>query len=287
MAKTCDMCGTKLGMFDSKYSTLNGCLCGQCVGQTTEEMYPGSSVILEILSQNIARHTSDNLRDAIDESIAQQGGTDAEAYLNNQIVIQQQAQEELMLPDANYSVGELIKFDDSARKLSVVDRVRAWYESYHYTSIPYDNIIGYELLEDGGSIIKGGLGRAVAGGLLFGGVGAVVGGVTGKKTGKPTCTNLQVKIVLTNSSEPAHYLTLINTETKKDSFIYKQYYKDAQDICSKLEGIMQENQHQNNTQTVSAASDPAEELRKYKSLLDDGIISQEEFDAKKKQLLGL
>ena len=33
--------------------------------------------------------------------------------------------------------------------------------------------------------------------------------------------------------------------------------------------------------------DDAEELRKYKKLLDDGIITQEEFDAKKKQLLGL
>ena len=31
----------------------------------------------------------------------------------------------------------------------------------------------------------------------------------------------------------------------------------------------------------------ADELRKYKKLLDDGVISQEEFDAKKKQLLGL
>ena len=31
----------------------------------------------------------------------------------------------------------------------------------------------------------------------------------------------------------------------------------------------------------------ADELIKYKELLDDGIISQEEFDAKKKQLLGL
>lgn len=29
------------------------------------------------------------------------------------------------------------------------------------------------------------------------------------------------------------------------------------------------------------------ELRKYKQLLDDGIITQEDFDAKKKQLLGL
>ena len=32
---------------------------------------------------------------------------------------------------------------------------------------------------------------------------------------------------------------------------------------------------------------PAEELKKFKELLDMGIISQEEFDAKKKQLLGL
>ena len=33
--------------------------------------------------------------------------------------------------------------------------------------------------------------------------------------------------------------------------------------------------------------DVTSELRKYKSLFDDGIITQEEFDAKKKQLLSL
>lgn len=38
---------------------------------------------------------------------------------------------------------------------------------------------------------------------------------------------------------------------------------------------------------TAPAADPTAELRKYKSLLDDGIISQEEFNAKKKQLLGI
>ena len=33
--------------------------------------------------------------------------------------------------------------------------------------------------------------------------------------------------------------------------------------------------------------DAAEEIRKYKQLLDEGILTQEEFDAKKKQLLDL
>ena len=39
--------------------------------------------------------------------------------------------------------------------------------------------------------------------------------------------------------------------------------------------------------TVEVKSSNADELKKYKELLDDGVITQAEFDAKKKQLLGL
>lgn len=39
--------------------------------------------------------------------------------------------------------------------------------------------------------------------------------------------------------------------------------------------------------TVVASQSNAEELKKFKDLLDSGVITQEEFDAKKKQLLGL
>ena len=38
---------------------------------------------------------------------------------------------------------------------------------------------------------------------------------------------------------------------------------------------------------TSTHADPAEELRKYKQLLDDGIITQEDFDKKKTMLLGI
>lgn len=41
-----------------------------------------------------------------------------------------------------------------------------------------------------------------------------------------------------------------------------------------------------NAPTVAALS-PADEIKKYKELLDMGVITQEEFDAKKRQLLGL
>ena len=42
-----------------------------------------------------------------------------------------------------------------------------------------------------------------------------------------------------------------------------------------------------NTINVTAQQSNADELKKYKELLDNGIITQEEFDAKKKQILGL
>ena len=40
-------------------------------------------------------------------------------------------------------------------------------------------------------------------------------------------------------------------------------------------------------QNSVVSQDNADDLRKYKVLLDDGVITQEEFDAKKKQILGM
>ena len=57
---------------------------------------------------------------------------------------------------------------------------------------------------------------------------------------------------------------------------------DLKDI-SEEEMKAEQSKLSNKVDSVSSA----DELRKYKQLLDDGIITQEEFDAKKKQLLGL
>ena len=53
---------------------------------------------------------------------------------------------------------------------------------------------------------------------------------------------------------------------------------------------MRKNSVVHNVQPASVVinnSSNADELKKYKELLDMGVISQEEFDAKKKELLGL
>lgn len=48
-----------------------------------------------------------------------------------------------------------------------------------------------------------------------------------------------------------------------------------------------DNDKTNTKEKLNKAIDPVAEIRKYKELMDDGIITKEEFDEKKKQILGI
>lgn len=68
--------------------------------------------------------------------------------------------------------------------------------------------------------------------------------------------------------------------------------KNSEQIHAAISKLLMERQESSKkeTRTVVKQEIPqsnAEELRKYKELFDMGVISKEEFDAKKKQLLGL
>lgn len=152
----------------------------------------------------------------------------------------------------------------------------------------YDDIVDFELIEDDSSVIKGGVGSAIAGGILFGGVGAIVGGATGKKKLNQACTNLMIKITINNMAAPVEYIKLISSTTNKNSMIYRSAYQDAQEIISLLQLICnQRNTMSDTTKESAQQSSPADEIYRYKALMDNGIITEEEFKAKKKQLLGL
>ena len=106
----------------------------------------------------------------------------------------------------------------------------------------YSDVLDYELFEDGDILVKGGIGRAIVGEALFGTIGAIVGGMTGQKF-KEVCTKLQIKITLNNIDNPTEYITLLSTETKKDSFIYKAAYNSAQEILSMFAIMCNMNEH--------------------------------------------
>ncbi|HYF83339.1 MAG TPA: DUF4429 domain-containing protein [Clostridia bacterium] len=66
------------------------------------------------------------------------------------------------------------------------------------------------------------------------------------------------------------------------------FSKKDNDLVSRIKDKIEELKTSlNKTGTVINSLSPADEIKKYKELLDDGIITEEEFNKKKKDLLGL
>src|SRR5690625_7856669 len=127
--------------------------------------------------------------------------------INNAIKAQDNNLNELDEFKPTKKIGRWIEFDDNKQQWLIPSPILG--KINKSTVYNYNDIIGFELLEDGESLSKGGLGRALAGGALFGGVGAVVGGITGKRKNKGVCTSLRIKITLKDKSNPAEYIDFI------------------------------------------------------------------------------
>lgn len=206
------------------------------------------------------------------------------ADINAAISVREAKTEELNSFNATKKIGSYIEFDDDQKKWLIPD---GFFGGKKNPKIyKYSDIVDFELLEDGESITKGGLGRAVTGGVLLGPLGAVVGGVTGHKKNKSICNSLKIKVTINDISNPTVYINFVTAQTKKDGILYKSAYKLAQDCLSTFQLICNSQEEKQENNNVAAVSN-ADEILKYKNLLDSGIITEEEFNAKKKQLLGL
>ncbi len=100
--------------------------------------------------------------------------------------------------------------------------------------------------------------------------------------------DLPVDSVSATAMVPLFKGVSVSTSSGKISFLV---IKNADEIYTVMNNLLIERQQEKEKPTattiISQQSDEADQLKKYKDLLDGGVISQEEFDAKKKQLLGL
>lgn len=178
-------------------------------------------------------------------------------------------------------------------------KLKKWYfcvihkgiEPSNPTLYNYEDIIDYELTIDGDQVAKGGLGSAIAGGLMFGDAGAIVGSNIGKRITSSIIKSMKIRISLNHpyiSEEIVVFAT--HDGIKVGGYDYNKFKTEADNTISFLDSLCAKAAAEKalaaNTAQPSAISS-ADEILKYKNLLDSGIISQEEFDSKKKQLLGL
>lgn len=99
------------------------------------------------------------------------------------------------------------------------------------------------------------------------------------KTSRKVVEIFKIKITVKDINNPIEYINLINSKVKTNSSIYQKAFSDAQEILSILSIITKYNVMEDKK---SISSSTADEILKYKNLLDMEAITQEEFDAKKK-----
>lgn len=149
--------------------------------------------------------------------------------------------------------------------------------------IPFSEVIGCDTLID--SKPTGTIGRAIVGGMIAGDAGAIIGAATAQNA----IMSFQIVIYRENITEPTLSINLINTKTRTDSVDYEAATRFASSVSSSIKAIISKTRNQIQSERSNAnknnASSVADELLKYKTLLDEGLLTREEFEEQKKKLL--
>lgn len=255
--KTCAICEKPIGVLGVKYTSSDGYkVCWKCI---REAGYGINASFIDINKQsldNIRRHKQETLQKKDDE------------------------QKKFQSFATTRDIDGVIEIDEKARL----------FRPSGFTNLiniyPLDSISSYDIVENGTTTTSGGLGRSAIGALAFGGTGAIVGAVTGKKKTIQKVDSFRVRLNLDDLDKPVVYLDLIKKPIKSNTKDYKKIVETADKIISSLDILLKDTSNDPAPSPVPQQSG-ADEIRKYKALLDDGILTQEEFDAKKKELLGL
>lgn len=155
----------------------------------------------------------------------------------------------------------------------------------------FKDLLEVELIENGESLIKTSRGSQIlgvaVGGVLLGGVGAVIGGLSGKKNTSHIINNIELKLTLKDSKISIFSFVFFKRVNKEDSpqiYVHRshKWHSIMKAIITQTERNIQE--EENKIQDDNSLSIP-DEILKFKKLKDDGIITEEEFNNQKSKLL--
>ena len=104
--------------------------------------------------------------------------------------------------------------------------------------VPFSEVRGYTVIQDDEEIQGGTLGAAAVGGLLLGGVGAIVGAVGGQRKQKKVVNTMALRSDLNDFDMPCAIVTYIGKPTKTKDSTYKRAVESMQEAMSCLDLIL-------------------------------------------------
>ncbi|SDJ43923.1 Short C-terminal domain-containing protein [Ferrimonas sediminum] len=199
--------------------------------------------------------------------------------------------QQLMANDGNTGIA----LDESSQKLCVI---RQGTLEPELALLEYRDLLSVEMFEDGLTVTRTArgsqIGGALLGGLALGGVGAIVGGLSGKKVASDKIQRIDLRLLVNCTERPVLDINLMDVEAKKGGGVYNAAMEQARHWHGLLEVLIQRADRdderqapeavQPEPQPVSAIS-VADELQKLAELHRQGVLTDTEFVAQKMKLL--
>lgn len=256
--ESCALCGNKAGAMNRTKFGNEQFLCATCAQKISVDNALLNNMTVEDLKEHLAyRQENENLFNNFKKSRTLKAG-------KHEICISDEQQLWYVINTKVGNIPNVLKFNE---------------------------LVSFDYSENGNSITKGGAGGAAIGGALFGGVGAVVGASVGKKKSKTELTSMRISISLSHRYTKFIQIEFLPFGIKENpgSSSYNNIFKPNVEKVLALLSEISDRAADNNVpvQSTNQGFSAADEILKYKSLLDQGVITQEEFEAKKKQLLDL
>lgn len=185
------------------------------------------------------------------------------------------------------NIGLMI--DEKNKKIAIFNKI---YEAPAIFN--FENIKSSELIENGNQEIEGNSLGTYAVGQVFG-TNAAIASTNDTKNIDGFCTSLYILIHTNGIGNDNPIIELINGKINKTSDTYKALYNLAKemiiaidkivDINEKMKPVEKEIDKKENNKDEKIYTSAADEIKKFKELLDIGAITEKEYEKKKKELL--
>lgn len=196
----------------------------------------------------------------------------------------------------NYKTSNLVQNDGELFIGYETPTSNIKYESNVYE---YSDILESEVITDGVTVTKTSrssqIGRAILGGIIAGGVGTIVGGLSGKTNSKDTVSSIKLRLFLNDTSHPYEVFNFLEKSSPIDK--NKPYYHKVNDDVMRWHAIFKaiineadkEDKGKNRDIDTNPKSDipksKSDEIRELYKLYTEGIITKDEYTSEKTKLL--